>query len=785
VIAQGPPEHSAIRRHPGDILRVVVGGLIFAITAAIAKTGRVSTFERDIFRLVNHLPSLLEFPVIVVMQAGSLIAIPVSAAAALAARRPRLARDLALAGTAAWLVARAMKAFVSRARPSVVLNDVILRQASDVGLGFPSGHAAVAAALATVAGPFLPRRVRHATWVVVALVGIGRMYTGVHLPLDVIGGATLGWAIGAALHLVLGAPSRGMTVASVRAALAAAGFEPVTVTPFSADARGSAPFRAVTSTGRQLFLKAVNGENRNADFLFKLWRYVALRHLEDETPFVTPKQQIEHEALLLLVAARAGVRVPTAVTFLEVGPRQALLILQDIDGRSLDKVDPSELTNQILCAMWQQVRRLHAARIAHRDLRLANIMIDDEARPWIIDFGFGEVSASDHRLAQDVAELLTSTALVVGSKRAVGVAVEMLGTDAVSRALQLIQPLALSATTRSALQHSGETLTELRRVTAARTGSEAPELERLARIRPITIVWLALGLLTVHLLLLQVGELPRTLDVLRRPQIVWLALALVTAAATTLAAAAAQIGSVVPELALGKTVAFQLATSFADRVTRGRLDGVDASVRYLERSGLSRVDAQAASAANTLVGAIVHVVLLFVACAIVSQSQIDRVHLPDRWIVLVVVVAVFALAGLGLRTSTGRRRLVEPTRQSVRAHADLVHHPRRAVQLYGGSFAGTVLSIATLYCALHAFGEDLEWPKVALAYLGGTLAAAPATTPGGLGAVEAALVAGLTLLGAETAPSIAGVLAFRLATFWLPIAPGWIAFRLLQKRGAI
>ena len=117
---------SPIRRHPGDVVRVVVGGVILAVSAAIAAAERVSTFERDLFRLVNHLPSVLEIPIIGVVQAGAVGAVPVCAAVALAARRPRLARDLAVSGTATWLLAKVVKEIVSRAGPDALLSGVIL-----------------------------------------------------------------------------------------------------------------------------------------------------------------------------------------------------------------------------------------------------------------------------------------------------------------------------------------------------------------------------------------------------------------------------------------------------------------------------------------------------------------------------------------------------------------------------------------------------------------------------------------------------------------------------------
>jgi undecaprenyl-diphosphatase len=51
--------------------------------------------------------------------------------------------------------------------------------------------------------------------------------------------------------------------------------------------------------------------------------------------------------------------------------------------------------------------------------------------------------------------------------------------------------------------------------------------------------------------------------------------------------------------------------------------------------------------------------------------------------------------------------------------------------------------------------------------------------------MEAALVAGLTGLGAPPGPAIAGVLTYRLITFWMPILPGWVMFRRLGRQGLI
>ncbi len=81
-----------------------------------------------------------------------------------------------------------------------------------------------------------------------------------------------------------------------------------------------------------------------------------------------------------------------------------------------------------------------------------------------------------------------------------------------------------------------------------------------------------------------------------------------------------------------------------------------------------------------------------------------------------------------------------------------------------------------------AFGGELPLATVGAVYLVGSAVASAAPTPGGLGAIEAALVGGLVAAGLETAVAVPAVLLFRLATFWLPILPGWLSFRWLQRQ---
>ena len=94
-------------------------------------------------------------------------------------------------------------------------------------------------------------------------------------------------------------------------------------------------------------------------------------------------------------------------------------------------------------------------------------------------------------------------------------------------------------------------------------------------------------------------------------------------------------------------------------------------------------------------------------------------------------------------------------------------------------------SNGALWASVEAFGGGLPIAGIAVVFLAGASIASAAPTPGGIGAVEAALVAGLTALGLDSDVAVPAVFLYRLVTFWVPVIPGWIGFTALQRRGDI
>jgi membrane-associated phospholipid phosphatase len=201
------PSRPALGRGWPDAALAVGGAGLLLLAALPIERNRVPGGEADVFGLLNG-TTVLPFAVVwPVMQLGNVLVVPAATLLALAFRRWRLAAELLVAGTATYFAAKVVKGIWPRGRPAGLLSDVEIRGAAALGRGFISGHAATLTALAVVAWPWLGRWGRVAVVVVVVVVCLTRVYVGAHLPLDVVGGAALGLAVGGLVRLLFGRPA--------------------------------------------------------------------------------------------------------------------------------------------------------------------------------------------------------------------------------------------------------------------------------------------------------------------------------------------------------------------------------------------------------------------------------------------------------------------------------------------------------------------------------------------------------------------------------------------------
>jgi len=704
-------------------------------------------------------------------------------------RRLRLLAGLAAAGAVAAAGAAGILALAGDGA-SRALAANLARPSWLAGAAFPDpALAAAAVAVCTAMVPWLGPGWRRAAWLIVLAAGAARLLTGTALPMELAIAATAGVLAGLGVRAAAGVPDQRPGPAEIAAELRSAGLPVSSVAPADVQAKGSRPFTAVTDHSRKLFIKAYGADQRDADLLYRAYRAVRLKHVGDARPAASLQQAVEHQALLAVMARQAGAEVPPVHRVIRAAGGMMLLVMDRVDGSSLDLLPEGQIGDDLLERLWMAVRTLHGARLAHRSLRAANVMVDRRGRPWLVDFGFGELAAHRRQMDLDVAELLASLATLIGPDRAVASAVGVIGPENVAAAVPLLQPMALSAATRRAIAGQKGLLARTRSAAAAASGRPEEELASIQRVRPRTLIGIAAASAAFYLLLPKLAQAAGSWQAVLSADWVWLLVVIAASALTYVASALALAGAVPIRVRFWPMLTTQFASSFINRISPANVGGMALNARFLQKSGVDPATGVAAVGVNAFAGAVVHLALMAIFFTLAGRRLAGAFHLPSASKLLLILAAIAAVVGLVMATRPGRRfaaRTIWPgIRSSLSNLGQVARRPAKISLLLGGSALVTLAYIGGLVASLEAFGVHPGIIEIGAVYLAAAALAAASPTPGGVGSIELLLTAGLTGIGIRSGVAVPAVIAYRISTYWLPVLPGWAALQLLQRRHLI
>ena len=641
-----------------------------------------------------------------------------------------------------------------------------------------------------IAGHETTHRWRRALWILLGVLALLRILSASELPLDVVLAVGVGGVIGTLLLLAVGRTVRVWSAAGVRVALERGGLNVGEMQPLDRTALGAWEHRADTDRGPVL-AKVVGAESQQLDTLYRAYRRVRLRDVGDDSAYSSARRAVAVESLLSVYSASHGVRCPEVVAISPLGGDDVVLAVAEPPGTVLSEVADEELTDHVLRQCWELVVGLRRAQVAHRALELGSFVLDDD-RLWLINFDFGQPAAEDHVLAGDVAELLAATYVRVGAERAVAAAAETLGPDPLADALGRIVPAALTQRTRSDLKEVDDGAEPLVAELCRVTGVEEPTPAKVERLKPRYLVIGALMGVAVYFFLPQLSDMPSMIEAVRTADWRWAAPAVLASAVTYVGVGMAMAGATPGRASLAELTGVQLASSFVATFAPPGLGQLGLNLRYLQKRGFAGPLAVSVIASKETVVFVVHIMMLGIVGVWAGRSGAldeELEKLPSGPSVLIGAAVVLVVVGLAMAFRRVRvlvrERVLPALQTSVSAMAEVVRSPVKMLMLFSGITLLSVGYAACLYFSLEAFGAGASYPAVALVYLTAGTVASAAPTPGGLGAVEAILVAALTGIGIDSSAALAGVFLYRLCTFWLPILPGFLSFRWLGNRDAI
>jgi uncharacterized protein (TIRG00374 family) len=285
----------------------------------------------------------------------------------------------------------------------------------------------------------------------------------------------------------------------------------------------------------------------------------------------------------------------------------------------------------------------------------------------------------------------------------------------------------------------------------------------------------------------QLGNLSASVSSLRYAHAGFIILATVSVSASILVAAASyQLLAGSNNLRFFPTLAVQIASGVANRLLPSGLGSLGLFTAYYRKHGLSLAAATALATTNNILGVCGNI-LLIVTVLLVYPSYATHVrlpHIPHTTLLAMFCVIVVAICiGLGLLTKR-MSRIMAFIRAGFSALRLSLRPNRKTMLAFVSNILLTSLNALTLSLAVRAIGggADLSWPAALLVLSLGTFVGAAVPTPGGIGGVEAGLLAGMVAFGVASSAGLAAVLVYRVLTYWLPIIPGLLMFRRVEKR---
>jgi uncharacterized membrane protein YbhN (UPF0104 family) len=760
-------------RRPID-LTLAVTGLVLVLVSSVAVSDGGGPLDAAVRRVAVDLPRWVSNLFDAAYTLGAAYAVVTVALALLTARRRRrLLLTVLVAVTAAGVGVMVTSFFVGAGWPDLGPGPV----RSSTPDTFPTVRVATTTAVLLAIRPWLVLAYRRLAVAIVALQCLAAWIIGTGGPTDVIGALGVGIAAAGLALVLLGSPAGHPDLDQVRRSMAELGVAADDLRFADEQPWGVRLVLATAADGSPLVVKVYGRDATDAHRAARWWRTIVYR--DQSAPDATRIQLVEHEALVTILAERAGVAVSPVVAAAAI-QGDAVLVL--------GAPPPPAPPGQALAAIWAAVRRLHAAGLVHGRLTPDRIGLAPDGRVVLSDFSDGRIAATPSDRGREVAILLIGQSLGAGAEAAVDAAIAALGTEPVAAAQAYLQRAVLPRQLR-AEDGVKEAIVAVSSAITDRTGVPPPPPAPVARLKWQDLLQTALILVAAYALLSTLVGLDweTVTDTWRHASWPWVALGLVVAQATAPIDAVSTMSAVTTRLPLWPLTQLQYAiktVGLAISATAGRLA---LNTSFLRRYGEGPAVAAIATALDAFAASLANALVVLVGILLAqSAPHVELGGADDLSQIIQLLVAAATLSALVVALVPFlRRKVVEAVRSSWTSLKVVTASPSRALLMFGTNLASLLVTAAALTCMCKGLGEPIGYAPAVFVVGAAALFSAIIPVPGNVGVGEAALAAGLVAVGVPSGPAFAIAVTQRIATSYLPPVYGAWALRWLRREDYI
>ena len=407
--------------------------------------------------------------------------------------------------------------------------------------------------------------------------------------------------------------------------------------------------------------------------------------------------------------------------------------------------------------------------------------------------GGASVAPTDDERQADRAQVLVTSAVLLGADRAVAIALAKLGSENLTALLPYVQTAALGPDLRRTARAADIDIDDLRDQAAAAAGTTAPEMAKLRRVTVKSVVMVVIFALAAYAILSALGgvDVAELKEELQGATWGWVVVGLIFGQVPRFAQAIGTRGASPVPLPYGPVVALQFNICFIGLAVPTAAGRIAIEIRFFQRQGVPPAAAVSVGAIDSFGGFLVQMLILATVFLFGGGNTLQNLDLDTEsavgkilklliaLLVIAVLVAIVFLVVPRLRRWLWAK--VHPWVTQILDTLRGVRSPARFLQILGGNLLAEILFATTMAMFLEAFGVSVGLGTLLAINVMTSLFAGIMPIPGGIGVSEGALITLLVAVGVDETVAFAAVSMYRLATFYIPVVIGAFCFRWLER----